>query len=140
MRRRRAPQSVESKERDWRSPQRGHWEAPPVTQNFVSVNERAALLQDALEVDRVISGLPLAHRIILRAEYVARLDLKSMLRIARRHGGFVSPKAADVTAMLGLARAMLAKRLRLPAVFRQPAQRREPSYLRNTSGCETEQY
>lgn len=140
MRRRRTPQTVDSKERDWRSPQGNHWNPPGAPVQPVSVDERAARMIDAQEMDRVISGLPQAHRMVLRAEYVGLLALDQMLRIARTYGGFKVPTKDDVRAMLHLARCMLERRLSMPAVFRQPRERDRALPKRNNSDMETESY
>lgn len=114
MRIRRQAHETPSKEADYRSPQRNHWNPPGAPAGPAGQADHA----DARIIDGAVSALPLRYNVVLRAHYIGGSKPQRMLALARQFG-FTRPTHSDVDAMLAMGRAMLAKQLELPAVVRK---------------------
>ena len=107
-------------EGSYRSPQGEHWlfgAAPPTTSRFVDAF-------DAVEINSAWQSIGDAfHQFLLAAHYVRRWSPGKCVREAREFGGRVTARLtvseAEFEANLGMAHALLAEQLLLPAVCRR---------------------
>ena len=102
-----------SKEGEYRSPQRAHWQtagAPPQT---LQIDAR-----DAQLIESAVCTLPLYPHALLRAWHVYRVSEPVCLRLAAKASGEPRGRTSGFDAALGMAYALLTAALALPVAIR----------------------
>ena len=103
-----------SKEGEYRSPQRAHWQTAGAPSQSLQIDAR-----DAQAIESAVCTIPIYPHALLRAWHVYRVSEPVCLRLAAKAANEPRGRASGFESALAMAYALLTAALELPAVVRK---------------------